>query len=98
MKEILDLIKDPKNKAIALLGVALIVATAMNFRDKAVKEVKSEVKEQLVEIQEDDKEDEVDFAKAMKDIESNDDQIKALWGAIRELENDFKDHEDKKKH
>ena len=98
MKEVLNLIKDPKNKAIAVLGVALIVATAMNFRDKAVKEVQTEVSKELKVIVEDDRKDEIDFTKATKDIEANEEQIKALWISIQALSDKFAEHTTQRKH
>lgn len=98
MRELLNLIKDPKNKAIAALAVALIIATAMNFRDKAVKEVQTEVSKELKVIVEDDRKDEIDFTKATKDIEANEEQIKALWISIQALSDKFSEHATQRKH
>ena len=93
MEQILNLIKDPKNKVIAVLGALLITSFVFNLRDK-----QEAVEVAVEEIVEDDHRDEIDFAKASKDIEANQKQIIALWKAIGSVEKDLERHEDKKKH
>ena len=100
MEILINLIKDPKNKVIAVLGVLLITSFIFNLRSKQeAVEVKQEAVEVAVEeIVEDDHKDEIDFTRASKDIESNQKQIIALWKAIGSVEKDLERHEEKKKH
>ena len=95
LKEALQaLFPDKKSYIIALLLVIIGAFSIIGLINKS----EDKIEEEIEVIEEEIQEEKIEDVHFMKDIESNEEQIKALWIYVRRIENEHKDHIKQKRH
>ena len=88
LKDALASLFDSKHKqVIALLLIVVGIMAGTIYVNRSTDEIKDEITTV-----------EKDGIGTMKDIEANEEQIRALWVYIRRIENEHKDHITKRRH
>ena len=83
---------------IAILLVIVAGFIVNNSIDRSEDKVEEEITTEIEVVEEDIQMKEIEITKIMKDVESNEEQIRVLWSTIQRIEREHKDHAKQRKH